>query len=105
MIANGKTIKKYIEDFDPEGAFILLELKNTACSDGSKELKYNYHAAGNSMKVLMALGQLIDYESKMMGISFDEALDLTRNLHLGDKAKFHNHIRYRLEAEINRNRQ
>ena len=86
MLANGTTITKYMKDhFNKEKheVFLLLERKtDSVCPD---TLNYNYYACGNPTDKLQGLAELIERVAKEMGLSFDDTVEVMKNVHMQDR--------------------
>ena len=99
MVTDSYAITKYMNDvirIKYGEVFILLERKADAREEEKKT--YNYYCKGNSLDMLMCLGELVERISKQMGLTFDETVEVLKNVHLQDKTI----IRTRNEKRISK---
>lgn len=100
MVQEGEKIRTYMRDkIDKEKheVFILLERKTD--STNRDALNYNYWCKGENLDMLMSLAEIVDRVSKQMGLSFDDTVEVMKNVHLQDKTMIRTRFKNRIDRD------
>ena len=100
MVAEGEFILKYMREHinqDKGEVFLLLERKCDAGKQSSKN--YNYFTKGNDLEILMSVGEIVKRVSERMGLSFDDAVEVLKNVHLQDKTMIRTRTMNRIDKD------
>lgn len=102
MIAGGQTITNYIKDrFNKDKREVFIYLERKTDTTNRDMLNYNYYAYGNPTDKLQSLAELIERISAEMGLSFDDTVEVMKNVHLQDNTIIRGRYKERMNKEWN----
>ena len=100
MLTSGQSINNYINDrFDKDKREVFIYLERKADTTNRDTLNYNYYVFGNPTDKLQCLGELIERISAEMGLSFDDTVEVMKNVHLQDRTIMRSRFKNRIDSE------
>lgn len=102
MLANGEVIEKYKKRFDPEKHEVFLLIERKTDSTDRDRLNSNHYHKGNNLDMLMAMGEIVQRIADNMGLTFEETMEVMKNVHYQDKVIIRTRYKNRLDEEWGR---
>ena len=99
MLAGGQTIENYLERFDPEKHEVFLLIERKTDSTNREWVNSNHYHKGDNLDMLAAMGEIVQRIADNMNLSFDDTLEIMKNVHIQDKVVIRSMYKKRIDAE------
>ena len=99
MLAGGQTIENYLDRFDPDKHEVFLLIERKTDSTNREFINSNYYHKGNNLDMLAAMGEIVQRIADNMNLSFDDTLEIMKNVHQQDKVLIRTRYKKRIDAE------
>lgn len=99
MIAESEAIEKYKKRFDPDKHEVFLLIERKTDTTDRDNLNSNYYHKGDNLDMLMAMGEIVQRIADRMELSFDDTMEVMKNVHYQDKVVVRNRYKKRIDAE------
>lgn len=99
MLANAEAIEKYKKRFDPDKHEVFLLIERKTDTTDRDNLNSNYYHKGDNLDMLMAMGEIVQRIADRMELSFDDTMEVMKNVHYQDKVVVRNRYKKRIDAE------
>ena len=99
MLAGGQTIENYMERFNPDKHEVFLLIERKTDTTDRDNLNSNYYHKGDNLDMLMAMGEIVQRIADKMELSFDDTMEIMKNVHYQDKVVIRNRYKQRIERE------
>jgi hypothetical protein len=99
MLANAEAIEKYKKRFNPDKHEVFLLIERKTDSQKRENLNSNHFHKGNNLDMLMAMAEIVQLIADKMGLSFDDTMEVMKNVHYQDKVIIRSRFKKRMDAE------
>lgn len=99
MLAGGQTIENYMERFNPDKHEVFLLIERKTDTTDRDNLNSNYYHKGDNLDMLMAMGEIVQRIADKMELSFDDTMEIMKNVHYQDKVVIRNRYKQRIDKE------
>lgn len=99
MIVEAETIEKYKQRFNPDKHEVFLLIERKTDTDNRDAINTNHYHKGDNLDMLMAMGEIVQRIADKMGLTFEETMEVMKNVHYQDKAVMRTRYKERIDRE------
>ena len=99
MIAESEAIEKYKKRFDPDKHEVFLLIERKTDSQNRDNITSNHYHKGTNLDMLMAMAEIVQRIADRMELSFDDTMEIMKNVHYQDKTKNTSRYKQRIDRE------
>lgn len=100
MVAESERITKYLnERIDPDKHEVFLLIERKTDTTDRENLNSNHYHKGTNLDMLMAMGEIVQRIADKMGLSFEDCMEVMKNVHYQDKVVIRSRYKKRIDAE------